>query len=45
MIDLVLTKLKRLAKYRNKKQRELEALLSLDNRIRIALGRAGALPK
>lgn len=38
-------KLLKLAKRRDRKQRELEAILSLESRIRILLGRAGGLPK
>lgn len=38
-------KLKRLAKYRDRKQQELEGALSLTARIRVAQGRAGGLPK
>ncbi len=38
-------KLLKLAKYRDRKQQELERALSLTARIRVAQGRAGGLPK
>jgi len=38
-------KLIKLAQRRDRKQRELEALLSIEARLKVALGRAGGLPK
>ena len=40
-----LDKLRFLVKRRDEKQKELEALLSKEYRLRILLGRAGGLPK
>ncbi len=38
-MEYSLDKLKMFARYRNKKQKELERLLSLEHRIKLALGR------
>jgi hypothetical protein len=38
-------KLKKLAQYRNIKQAELEKILSLETRIKVAMGRHAYLPK